>query len=260
MMGHAQNTACSVGRARYVVRNTGFVMAAKISTLVNKTAEVLERAGIEPKSIRETARRLQEDGKLKRGKMGRYGGAEADEYDAANLLLPILGASDKRDVIRASETLDLISPLQLDRFTNYQEDRKIDGPDPEFMFGLQTQHTFGEALAAIVRDGRDNGLLLPEPHLAIMRLEVSVERPWPHARIRVWGTEHLYTAHYIHPAQRARHPNQTAEAAHLRLVELDRIFQGNSRLYTIERKIGLTIFYALSDCLRGGKENSGGDT
>jgi hypothetical protein len=152
--------------------------------------------------------------------------------------------------MRAADTVDVCFSLVNDGYKDITETVDIDPPPPEHVFGLKPTHTFGEALTAIINSAVEDGLLLPPPHYAVMRLEVSVERPWPTARIRVWGSRHLYTAVYILPAQKMKLEEPTAEADLQKLRELDAKFEGNPNFYRTQRTVGIEVFYKLGDCLR----------
>lgn len=231
----------------------------KLSDLTNALNDILVPAGLDPKSVQETGRRLQVAGFIGTGKRGRYGGAEMTPTDAAAFLIGLVGGGDTRGVASVSDTVGLCTQMVVDRFTDFDELDVLPSPPPELMFGLPPEHTLWQALKFIIEDGCETGLSgLPEPHFFIKRLEISIERPWPRARIRVWDAGlHLYTAHYVHPAQLGWPTDMNVEEQRRAFDELSTLFGGTGQGYSVERTISLDVIYRLIALFRGEEWDDG---
>lgn len=220
---------------------------AKLSELAELTAKV---TGLDIRSVRETARRLREAGLIQTGTGGRYGGADMTARDAAALLTALLGAGDNRDVKRSPETVNLCWPMVIRKYT------KADGTElqavPGGYFGLAPEHTFGDALIALIEGMVRDGLLYPAPYHVVLRLEVAVNRsPWPSGQVRIWGgSDHLVTAHYVHPERLTGFPKGDAEGQRQRLIALDEMFGGRPGFYETERTVFRHVFNDLGNLLR----------
>ena len=150
---------------------------AKLIHLTASVAEALRGTEITEKSVRETARRLQEAGLIKRGQTGRYGGAEMGVEDGVALIAAIVGAGDKRDVIKSAETAKLTLEMIFDDSQ----------PTKGYLHltGLKKQHTFKDALLTLVEK---------PPLESNYSLFVSVDRPFPQGMVEILmqsGDQHV---------------------------------------------------------------------
>ncbi|MDF2997570.1 MAG: hypothetical protein K0R27_3207 [Xanthobacteraceae bacterium] len=229
-------------------------MAHKLSDL----NRALGKTGLDPKSIRETTRRLREARLIKTGVGGRYGGADMDARDAAVAVIALVGAGDSRDVINAARTVNLCSAMVIDRFSNPQETADIEAPSAAAFFGLPTQHTFAEAVEALVQSAACG--FAPIDGTSALPLSIAVRRPWPRARITVLGQseyeEWSFTAHYVHPEVINRsgftEPKDFGSIANHRgdwLKSRDALFDGPSDYYEIERTMRREVFEVIGECL-----------
>jgi hypothetical protein len=149
---------------------------AKLIHLTASVAEALRGTEITKKSVRETARRLQEAGLIKRGKPGRYGGAEMGVEDGVALIAAIVGAGDKRDVIKSAETAKLTLEMIFDHSRSTKGYLRLTG--------LKKQHTFKNALLTLVE----------KRPLEAFSLFVSVNRPFPQGMVEILdmhGDQHV---------------------------------------------------------------------
>src|SRR5712671_6569082 len=125
---------------------------AKLSALISKVAEV---TGLPRPTVQEVSRRLREDGLIKTGAHGRFGGADMSPADAGSLLTAIL-------VVNASPTVSFSKIARLTRSHLAIRSYGSGSDDTVFLDRWNQQlelpqlcrlsrgHSFGEALAALI--------------------------------------------------------------------------------------------------------------
>jgi hypothetical protein len=228
---------------------------AKLSNVI----AALKITGLDEKTLKETGRRLQEANFIKRGKTGRYGGAEMEPEDAAAMVLALVGAWDKRDVIDAGKTVALCGAMRLHNYTDIYGYNNID-PEPNLFGLLDDDHTFGQAISELIELYAQKYFILNKPYFSVSDINVGVIRtPWPTGYIKIWGSQdgkikHLYTAWYKHPAE-SKPANESAPDATQWLQELNELFGGKSGIYETDRRVSIEILEALGNCIRGDTPN-----
>jgi hypothetical protein len=187
---------------------------AKLTDLVLRSSEV---TGIPAATVREIARRLREDGLIRTGKGGRYGGAEMAPSDAASLLTALL-------IVRASSiSFNQIVRLTQSHLTDF---RSYSSRNGALLFGrwhrrlrlpqlyrLGKGHTFGDAFSALIASIADGDLERATTEWAADRpkgaspyfaVSVDIYSPRPHreARIRFESPAFdVFELHYVRPPE-----------------------------------------------------------
>lgn len=123
---------------------------AKLSDLVLRASEV---TGVPEATVREISRHLREDGLIRTGQGGRYGGADMKPQDAAALLTALMiertSAAPLKDIGKPTK-------LRLRGFKSYSGrdrvhlarwDRRLELPQ---LCRLPPGHTFGEAFSSLI--------------------------------------------------------------------------------------------------------------